>query len=234
MEFIVRMFGKIRYYLRFLQPALKHVKNSIPVLLFLGFSILLVAIWWLGPKWEVGESTPFLPLMPRILATVVILLIIVVIFAFSFKKRLKASEEALLQSEEQEAVTPYIEAQEGHFNDVLTLLKENLEGKDYIYQLPWYIVLGGESAGKTSLINRTDQRFSFTTAMKATTGNSRGVRRRRDAIVMPHEINWWMSNEAILIDPDGSLLEQKEQNEEQEGFAPKLWQHFIGWLEKTR
>lgn len=234
MQFILRYISKVRYYLRIFKPAFKHLKNSIPVLLFLGFVLSLVGIWWLGPKWELNEAYPLQPLMPRVLATVVIVLIAVVTFAIYSQRRLKASEQARLDGEEKNPVAPYIEAQEGRLADVLLLLKENLEGKDFIYKLPWFLVLGGESSGKTSLINRTDQHFSFTTATNASANEDIGIRRRRDAIDIPYDIDWWMSNEAILIDPDGGLLVQQDSDEEKEMLAPVLWQHFVDWLGKIR
>ena len=41
-------------------------------------------------------------------------------------------------------------------------LKNHLSNKDYIYQLPWYMVLGSDEAGKTSFINRSNQKFTLT------------------------------------------------------------------------
>jgi len=234
MQFILRYISKARYYLRFFDPAFKHLKNSIPVLLFLGFILSLAGIWWLGPKLEINEAYPLQPLMPRILATVIIVLIAVVIFTIYSQRRLKAFEQARMDSEEKNPARPYIEAQESRLADVLQLLKENLEGKDFIYNLPWFLVLGGESSGKTSLINRTDQHFSFTTATNASAYKDIGIRRRRDAINMPYDIDWWMSNDAILIDPDGGLLVQQDTDKEKKMLAPILWQHFVDWLSKVR
>ncbi|VAW49014.1 IcmF-related protein [hydrothermal vent metagenome] len=234
MQFILLLLSKMRYYLRILKPALKHLKNSIPVLVFIGFIALLVGIWWLGPKWEWDETYPLQPLMPRILFTVVLFLIAAVFFVFYSQKRLKASEEARLNDEEKDPITPYIEAQNSRFSDSMLLLKKNLEGHDYIYKLPWFLVIGGKGAGKTSLVNRSGQHFSFTTATKASSKNETGIRRRSDTLDLPYDIDWWMSNEAILIDPDGGLLLQQDSDEKKADLAPKLWQNFIHFLAKTR
>ncbi len=234
MQFFLLYFGKLRFFLRVFKPALKHLKNSVPVLLFLGFVLSLVGVWWLGPKWEWNGDFPFQSLMPRILITVIILLIIAVIFAIYSQRQLKSSEMARLGDEEKDPLTSYIEAQEGRLTDILALLRENLVGSDYIYKLPWFLVVGGEAAGKTSLINRTDQHFSFTTSTNISAGKEAGIRRRRDAVTLPYDIDWWMSNDAILIDPDGGLLIQQDNDADKEVLAQRLWQHFIDWLARVR
>ena len=234
MQFFLLYLGKLRFYLRVFKPAVKHLKNAIPVLLFLGFILSMAAVWWLGPKWEWDGNHPLLPLMPRLLITVIIFLIAAVVFAFYSQRQLRNSEMARLSDEEKDPVTSYIEAQEGRLSDILVLLKQNLAGNDYIYKLPWFLIVGGETAGKTSLINRTDQNFSFTTTNKVSADKGAGIRRRRDAVTLPYDIDWWMSNDAILIDPDGGLLVQQDNDADKAVIAHRLWQNFTGWLVRVR
>ncbi len=226
--------GRMRYYLRILQPVWKHVKNSIPVLLFLGFVISLTAVWWLGPKWDIRGVFPLGTTLSRVLATIVILLIAAVGYGIYSRRKVKSLEQEKLDAQEADAARPFIEALEARLDDSLLLLKENLNTKDFLYKLPWYMVLGAEDSGKTSLVNRSGQKFELTTVTNAS-GKTDGIRRRRDAINLPHDIHWWISHNAILIDPDGLLVTQRPTNDETNSrLTERLWLHFIEWMGKTR
>ncbi|MCF6204770.1 MAG: type VI secretion system membrane subunit TssM [Methylococcaceae bacterium] len=226
--------GRLRIYFRLLEPIWKHVKNSIPVLLFLGFTISLVAVWWLGPKWEFRGAFPLGSTLSRVLVTIFIFLIAAVGYGFYSRRKVKNLEQEKLDAEEADAARPYIEALEGRLDDSLLLLKDNLKVKNFLYKLPWYMVIGVEDSGKTSLVNRSGQKFELTTVTNAS-GKTDGIRRRRDAVNLPHDIDWWISHDAILIDPDGLLITQRPTADETNSrLAERLWLHFIEWVGKTR
>ncbi len=245
-------FSRISRYFMYLRPIFRHVKNSLPVMFFLGFVFLLVATWWLGPKWELDGAFPLAGVMPRTLITVIILLIGTVGFVIFYRSSLKKSEEQR-RKEKAEEVDPgaiYIEAQQTGFTRLLALLKENISSKFYLYKLPWYLVIGAEDSGKTSLINRSGQNFSLTTVTKAG-DKSRSIRRRSDTVDLPYKFDWWISNDAVLIDPDGKLLTQNHldvRDHDEEGFllesaregdtdlslSSRLWTHFVEWIGNTR
>lgn len=246
------LFGRFSRYFMYLRPIFKHVKNSLPVMFFLGFIFILVATWWLGPKWEVGGEYPLAGVMPRTLITVIVLLIATIGFVVFYRRSLKKSEEQR-RKDKAEEVDPgqiYIDAQERGFTRLLALLKENISSKFYLYKLPWYLVIGAEDSGKTSLINRSGQNFSLTTVTKAG-DKSRSVRRRSDTVELPFKFEWWISNDAVLIDPDGKLMTQNQlevQDHDEEGFllesgragdtdsslTSRLWDHFVEWIGNTR
>ncbi|MDF3837583.1 hypothetical protein P3W85_32230, partial [Cupriavidus basilensis] len=98
----------------------------------------------------------------------------------------------------------YVQAQERALDRSLATLRANLSGRNALYQLPWYLVLGQENAGKTSFINRSNQNFSLTGEIKA------GSRRLLDDPDLAYTIDWWMGGEAVLIDPPGELISQPE------------------------
>ena len=74
---------------QFTRPVLSHIKNSLPVLLTLGFILLFVGIWTYGSSWtfsgisnEEGwdyELAKQVKMGSRIMATVVVLLTLAVI-----------------------------------------------------------------------------------------------------------------------------------------------------------
>ncbi len=104
-------------------------------------------------------------------------------------------------------------------------MKQSLNKHNYLYALPWYLVLGLENAGKTSLINRSGQNFVFSSVMRASGQKSEN----------PYSFDWWIGDESVLIDPDGELLTQGNRSEENDGaLERRLWLHFVDWLDRTR
>src|SRR5450830_1540856 len=134
---------------------------------------------------------------------------------------------------------PYIEAQERALDRSLGNLLNNMERRRSLYQLPWYLVLGEENAGKTSLITRSNQSFALSHVTRA------GVRAHQDE-QLAYPVDWWMGDEAVLIDPPGEFLSQPEspaENVEQQGKVkpllpagthPRLWLHLLDWLARNR
>lgn len=51
--------------------------------------VLLVAIWWLGPGWEIRDVMPLAPLTNRLLATLAVVTLIAVIWGVRLARRLR-------------------------------------------------------------------------------------------------------------------------------------------------
>ncbi|MEL1266387.1 type VI secretion system membrane subunit TssM [Pseudoxanthomonas putridarboris] len=241
----------------------RHLKSSTPVLLLLALAFALVAIWWLGPQWEWRGEKPLAPLSMRLALSIFLVLIPVVIWAWVTRSRYRRLQEQQLRQEaaETDPLRVYEEAQERALDMSLDLLRQNLHSRDYLYKLPWYVVLGQENSGKTSFINRSNQSFALTSVSKASKRPSRQVE-------SPLKIDWWIGNDAVLIDPAGELISQQdvqqladagseddypadfeaqykgmdtsgnEQAYQQIAQNPdlprRLWTHFVGWLGRHR
>ncbi len=133
----------------------------------------------------------------------------------------KAREDRLLE----DPIKRLEERQQVELNQIMGELKQNLNKRNYLYCLPWYLVLGLENAGKTSLINRSSQNFAFSSVMRASGKKSEN----------PYSFDWWIGDDAVLIDPDGELLTQRQNEESNDGeLERRLWLNFVNWLEKTR
>ncbi|WP_252109558.1 MULTISPECIES: type VI secretion system membrane subunit TssM [unclassified Halomonas] len=190
--------------------------------------ILLVAIWWFGPSWEVGGMAPLAPFANRVAATLIIVALAAVVWGVRLTRRLREldTERQQEQARQQDPIMSQIERQEESLNGVLGEISESLGGSNGRYRLPWYLVMGVENAGKTSLINRSGQNFALTHVMKASGQSSKQGQLGFD---------WWIGDQAVLIDPDGELLTQgaMEGGEPQE-LQRRLWDHFVDWLERNR
>ena len=190
---------------------------------------LVGAIWWLGPQWQLRDSYPLAPWLNRLLATLALATLVAVVWGVRLARRLREVGDELNQNEQRQRdpVLAQVERQETMLNATLDKLLGNLgRGPAARYKLPWYLVMGVENAGKTSLINRSGQSFSLTHVMKASGQGKKGGQ---------YGFDWWIGNQAVLIDPDGELLTQGalESGEPQESQS-RLWNHFVAWLERNR
>ena len=235
-------------------PLLRWVKGGMPLLLVLGLIFLLIAIWWLGPQWAWRDRHPLASLGARVGLTLALLMVPVVTWALVLRARNRRLEAERQQARavKEDPVLVHIRAQEKSLDANLAVLRAHLRGRQGLYQLPWYLVLGQEDAGKTSFINRSGQNFSLTGEIKA---GGHGTFVDPDLI---YRTDWWMGDQAVLIDPPGELISQFPAGEhsgsapatasttdaeeapvpEQLGEPPetraRLWQHLIDWLGKNR
>ena len=68
------------------------------------------------------------------------------------------------------------------------------QGKRYLYELPWYITLGSKASGKTSALLNAGLSFPVAEQMQRATSALAGE---------PGSVDWWMTNDAVLIDTAG-------------------------------
>ncbi|OEE61295.1 type VI secretion protein IcmF [Enterovibrio norvegicus] len=218
------MFSKLKTLLMKMLPALK---ASLPILLVAIFVLLNVAIWWAGPWLTIDESKPLSSVSARVITSVIFSLAWLALWGFIQWRKLKGyhAEQIREQRLQEDPIKRFEERQESELNKVMSALHKSLNKRNYLYALPWYLVLGPENAGKTSLINRSGQNFVFSSVMRASGKKSEN----------PYSFDWWIGDDSVLIDPDGELLTQRATSNDGEGeMERRLWVHFIQWLEKTR
>ncbi len=239
---------------RYGQPLLKWTKQGMPVALLLMLALALAAIWWLGPMWTWDEYQPLASLTARVLATLVLIALPLLVWAVRLRKRnlTLEAERAQTQKQQDDPCLRYVQAQERDLDKSLSVLQANLKGRNALYQLPWYLVLGQENAGKTSFVNRSGQTFSLTGEVKA------GSQRLQDDPDRIYRIDWWIGDDAVLIDPPGELISQPRVMAEIEASAAsgnteaprpgdaagptllpealhsRLWDSFVSWLGRNR
>lgn len=201
--------------------------TAMPILLFTTFILLNVAIWWGGPWLVIAEQRPLESIMARVVASSLFTLGSLAIWGVWQWRKLQGFKADQVREEQlrQDPIKAYEERQEVELNQVMVSMKQSLNKHNYLYALPWYLVLGLENAGKTSLINRSGQNFVFSSVMRASGQKSEN----------PYSFDWWVGDESVLIDPDGELLTQGKRSEEKNGeMERRLWLHFVNWLERTR
>ena len=229
---------------RYGQPVLRWLKPGAPLMFLAALTLAMIAIWWLGPKWTLADYRPLASLAARVLATLVVLVIPLLGWALRLRRRTRQLEAERAHAEEvrEDRCLRYIEAQERDLDRNLALLQANLKGRNALYQIPWYLVLGQENSGKTSFVNRSNQSFSLTGEMKA--GNAR----HNDDPHRLYPIDWCIGDQAVLIDPPGEIISQPSASRrapQSDGqgpvtaglphdLHPRLWASFVSWLGRNR
>ena len=190
----------------------------------LGFLMLAVAIWLIGPLVSIGAWTPLASPMARLLA----ILVIVLLWGVNeFRKVLKANKA------NQGMVEGLVEAGSGAEPDrsgqEVALLKERFEqavqvlkktkGKGRrlsLYDLPWYIIIGPPGSGKTTALVNSGLDFPLADRFgRESLGGVGGTR----------NCDWFFTNSAILLDTAGRFMTEDEDRDEWHAFLDILKKH---------
>lgn len=212
-----RLFSGLKSALR---PAMPRFKVSAFWLLVLAWIFLLVWIWWKGPAWSLYEEHWLKPLANRWLATAIWGLIALIWLTVRVMKRLQQLERQQKQQREetQDPVSVELNAQQRYLDRWLLRLQRHLDSRRYLWQLPWYMVVGPAGSGKTALL-----REGFPADIIYTPEAVRGTGQR--LYITPH-----VGKQAVIFDPDGVLCEQQDT----EVLPRRLWEHWLGWLVQKR
>jgi type VI secretion system protein ImpL len=107
-------------------------------------------------------------------------------------------------------------------NDALATLKKATGAKgDFLYDLPWYIIIGPPGAGKTTALINSGLKFPL--AKGASPAAIAGVGGTRYC-------DWWFTEDAVLIDTAGRYTTQDSDAK----VDKKSWLAFLQVLKKSR
>ncbi|WP_318366252.1 type VI secretion system membrane subunit TssM [Enterobacter sp.] len=212
-----RLFSGLRSALR---PAMPRFKVSAFWLLVLAWIFLLVWIWWKGPSWSLYDEQWLKPLANRWLATAAWGLIALAWLTVRVTKRLQQLEKQQKQqrAEAQDPLSVELNAQQRYLDRWLLRLQRHLDSRRYLWQLPWYMVIGPAGSGKTALL-----REGFPSDIIYTPDAIRGAEQR--LYLMPY-----VGKQAVILDIDGALCEQPEADV----LYRRLWGHVLDWLVEKR
>jgi type VI secretion system protein ImpL len=205
------------------------------VIQWVGIIACGVLLWWGGPMITVAGKAPLDLVANRLL---VVLLIVIIWLVYHLVTQTKANQTDLqLMAElsvfQENSVHPDItelknrEASEikHKFQSALKMLKETQSrekfNQQYLYKLPWYMIIGAPGSGKTTLLSNSGIYFPVKNKSGQTTVKGIGGTRN---------CNWLFSDEAIFIDTAGRYTTQdSEKNIDAAG-----WEQFLNLLKKYR
>jgi type VI secretion system protein ImpL len=198
-------------------------KQILKIVLFgLGLGSVAAIVYLAGPMISIGG---FKPLENNIVRQIVILLLVAGFAAFAgykFWERKKASK-ALAAGVTQEDQKDSDEAVlKDKLKDALATLKAASGGrKDYLYDLPWYLLIGPPGSGKTTALVNSGLKFPLSRG--ATPAAIAGVGGTRYC-------DWWFTEDAVLIDTAGRYTTQDSDAK----LDKQSWRAFLDLLKKTR
>lgn len=102
--------------------------------------------------------------------------------------------------------------------EALGALRKASGGKrDYLYNRPWYMIIGPPGAGKTTALINSGLRFPYADSALKGVGGTRNL-------------DFWFADEAALVDTAGRYTTQDSDTPTDS----KAWQGFLGLLRKHR
>ena len=203
----------------------------------LGLLTLVCVIYFVGPTMGIDGWYPLASLQARLTAIGAVLGVAfgaLLIWAWRRRRAAKSLEKGIIapMSDDSEVLTDRLK-------DALTTLKkaQGTSG-DYLYSIPWYLVIGPPGAGKTTALVNSGLKFPLLAsggkAMVEGTGGTRYC-------------DWWFAEDAVLIDTAGRYTTQDTgsaaEGEDEEGadtpseednLDRRSWLSFLDLLRKHR
>jgi type VI secretion system protein ImpL len=211
-------------------------------LVFLGLVLLSFVIWFIGPLVYIKPYQPLGSEAVRwwLIAAVFVIWILRLLLRWW---RAKAMNERLLgqlakfttssgEEKPEEPGQEEVRELQGRFQEAIQTLSKTRFGqteggfwgrlsKRYIYQLPWYLIIGSPGSGKTTAL--VNSGLDFPLAEKFGKGAIRGVGGTRNC-------DWWFTDQAVLLDTAGRYTTQ-----ESNAVADKAaWKGFLQLLKRFR
>lgn len=184
------------------------------LLIILGLVAILSAVWFGFPMTGVAFlSTVFI----RIATIVGLFAVIGIIYLIRWRIRRKKAQ-TLEDDFVQRSVGDGAVLAE-RMQEALAKLKSS-GGKNYLYDLPWYVIIGPPGAGKTTALTNAGIEFPGLDAMPDQGQGFGGTR----------NCDWWFAEDAVLIDTAGRYTTQDSDAAADQA----SWTSFLDLLKKGR
>ncbi|MBP6562007.1 MAG: type VI secretion system membrane subunit TssM, partial [Neisseriaceae bacterium] len=114
-------------------------------------------------------------------------------------------------------------------NDLLKKMKFSKDGQSivsrafngqYLYQMPWYVLLGPAGSGKTTALENSGLHFPLADSLGMSFSGLAGTR----------DCDWFLSDEAVLLDTAGRFVSHNGDKARDE----RDWEEFLGLLQQYR
>jgi len=183
-----------------------------------GFS---AAVWYAGPMIRFADTRPLGPVWLRATIIGVSVAVLALFYGIRFwqrRKAQKALEAAIVRSDERNDDSQVLEARMG---EAIATLKRTSGKRNFLYDIPWYIIIGPPGAGKTTALVNSGLKFPL-----AGSGSAQPVA----GVGGTRSCDWWFTDQAVLIDTAGRYTTQESDRERDRA----SWLAFLGLLKKHR
>lgn len=198
-------------------------KDITRILLYgIGLTSIAALVYLAGPLIAIGD---YHPLENNIVRQIIIVLLVAAaasVTGFQFWRKRQSSEQiAQGISADAKDDSDAVVLKE-RIKDALTTLKKAGKGKsNYLYELPWYILVGPPGSGKTTALVNSGLKFPLSRG--ATPAAVAGVGGTRYC-------DWWFTDDAVLIDTAGRYTTQDSDAR----LDQQSWFAFLELLKKNR
>ena len=204
------------------------------ICIVIGLIAIGTLVWFAGPLVRVGEARPMDNVWVRVIFVVlasVAAVGYVIHDVISRSKQTAALAKGLGQfsgvgsgaSAEPQKLEDDSDTLKTRMSDALLTLKKTTGAKgDFLYDLPWYVIIGPPGSGKTTALVNSGLKFPLTRsgATPAAIAGEGGTR----------YCDWWFTEDAVLIDTAGRYTTQ-----DSDGAADKSsWLSFLELLRNNR
>jgi type VI secretion system protein ImpL len=202
------------------------------VLAFIGLLVVSLLIWFVGDAIAFYDHRPLGSAGARLGLIVLILLIFAVWEGIKQYRAWRANKAMLSAMGEGASSNSALSQREvaelkKRFDDAMSTLRKarfddkSGSGRNYLYQLPWYMFIGAPGSGKTTALVNSGLRFPLEGKMGKDAVKGIGGTRNCD---------WWFTDEAVLLDTAGRYTTQSSNRE----VDAAAWTGFLTLLKKFR
>src|SRR6516162_4638744 len=192
------------------------------VLTGIGITSVAALIYFAGPLVSIGGWHPLQNYIVRELAVLLLAAAFAAVVSAQIFKRKKASAKLAEGIATPDKIEDDSDVLKDRMKDALATLKSASGGKaDFLYDLPWYVLIGPPGSGKTTALVNSGLKFPLSRG--ATPAAIAGVGGTRYC-------DWWFTEDAVLIDTAGRYTTQDSDATTDK----QSWLAFLDLLKKNR
>ncbi|TAJ83509.1 type VI secretion system membrane subunit TssM [Reyranella sp.] len=192
------------------------------VLSFVGVAILALLIWFFGPMFDLLQGW-----LPRLIVVAVLVLVwglsnlLIDFYRRRRERKLESGVAEQTAAAVDDGTSEEATALRERMSTALTLLKKARGTRGYLYEQPWYVIIGPPGAGKTTALLNSGLKFPLAAEMGQ--GPMAGIGGTRLC-------DWWFTDNAVLIDTAGRYTTQDSNA----AVDRAGWDAFLDMLRRTR
>ncbi|WP_292094714.1 type VI secretion system membrane subunit TssM [Mesorhizobium sp.] len=197
---------------------MRWVLRLFSLLALAGFS---AAVWYAGPLIQYADTRPLGPVWLRTTIIGVAVALLALFYGIRFwqaRKAQNALETGIVRSGDRNDDSEVLEAR---MSEAIATLKQSSGRRNFLYEIPWYIIIGPPGAGKTTALVNSGLKFPL-----AGSGNAQPLA----GVGGTRSCDWWFTEDAVLIDTAGRYTTQDSDAERDKA----SWLGFLGLLKKYR
>lgn len=202
----------------------------------LGALSLISLIWFGGPHIQIAEYKPLEAVWVRIVCSAFIILFVLIINGYKWYKQRQLNKHVMEELKASELAIPSDTSDmernqlSEQFNSIDLILQKHgaeqqkglmhrmfMSKNDYLYQKPWFLVVGAPGVGKTTSILNSGLNFPIGTAEDV------------EKLSGTKDCDWFLTDEAVFLDTAGRFVEQDNQLQNSED-----WKELLQLLKRCR